>query len=110
MVDADFHLKAPVLGYFGRAGAADGRHLVAALELEADGADAGLALQAGLKGAEHHLAAAVLVEADVGRLDQIEIRAVLLVGFGEAPCAEYLAASRRRHGVASSSLGRRVRL
>lgn len=57
IVDADFDLEAPILGQFGRTGTADGCHLVAALTIEEDGADAGLALYASLKGAEHHLAA-----------------------------------------------------
>ncbi|MDW7557974.1 MULTISPECIES: hypothetical protein [Azospirillum] len=44
VVDADFDFKAAILGQFGRAGAADGGHLVVALEIEEDAADAGLAL------------------------------------------------------------------
>ena len=78
MVDADFNLKAPVLGQFGGASATDGSHLEVALELEEDDADVGLALPSGLKGAKHHLAATVPVEADVGRLVQIEMRTVPL--------------------------------
>jgi hypothetical protein len=84
-------------------------HLIAALEIEEDDANAGLALQTSLQGAEHHLTTTTFVEADIGRLDQIEIRAIPLVGFGQASLAEHLAASGNRHGVASRSLGRRIR-
>ncbi len=88
-MNADLDLKASILGQLGVARATDGVHFVTALEVEEDDADAGFTLQTGLKGAEHHFATPIRIEADVGGLKQVKIRAVPLVGFGKPPFTKH---------------------
>lgn len=81
-----------------------------AFEGEEDHAAAGLVVEAGAQSAEHQFAAPALIEAEMGRLDQVKEIAIPLVQPGLASFREQGGPSTRRHDSSSSSLGRRTRL
>src|SRR5215217_6589358 len=88
VVEADLAREKPIFVEFGITGAADGIHLVEALPGEADAVRAVAAVEAALDRAEDELAATLLIEADVGGLDQIEEVVVPQLHLDNPPLAE----------------------
>jgi len=110
IVEREFDLERTVFGKFGRPGPTDLIPLVGTLEREEHDRAGVFEIKAGIHNAKGQFPIPIPIEADEGRLDQIEIFPIPLVGLQDPPAPDDLALGRVARGWLASSRGRRTRL